>query len=107
MAKLRRLRTRVCLAGSVGEQPFVGYGGPVVAHEGHVSIVSQVSPYPVPVRHALITEQLLERPTATPDYRREKLALQDLARLMADRPAQVLPRLVNLALEFCEADLRV
>jgi two-component sensor histidine kinase len=66
--------------------------------------VNQGSQYPVPVRHALITDQLFERPAAAPDYRREKLALQDLARLMADHPAQVMPRLVNLALEFCDAD---
>lgn len=77
---------------------------PPISQEGHVPSVNQGSQYPVPVRHALITDQLFERPAAAPDYRREKLALQDLARLMADHPAQVMPRLVKLALEVCDAD---
>jgi two-component sensor histidine kinase len=43
------------------------------------------------------------RPPAKTDYLREKAALQDLALQMADHPAEVLPRLVALAMELCEA----
>jgi hypothetical protein len=32
----------------------------------------------------------------------EKLALQDLAQQMVDHPADVLPRLVDLALDICD-----
>jgi hypothetical protein len=51
----------------------------------------------------LITDELRNRPPAKTDYLREKLALQDLALQMADHPAEVLPRLVGLAMELCEA----
>jgi two-component sensor histidine kinase len=51
----------------------------------------------------LITDELLNRPPAKTDYLREKAALQDLALQMADHPAEVLPRLVALAMELCEA----
>jgi two-component sensor histidine kinase len=51
-----------------------------------------------------ITEQLYVRPPARPDYLREKLAIQDLARQMSEHPADVLTRLVSLAQEFCDAD---
>ena len=51
----------------------------------------------------LITDELRKRPPAKADYLREKLALQDLALQMADHPAEVLPRLVALAMELCEA----
>jgi two-component sensor histidine kinase len=51
----------------------------------------------------LITDELWDRPPAKTDYLREKLALQDLALQMADHPAEVLPRLVALAMELCEA----
>lgn len=51
-----------------------------------------------------ITEQLYVRPPARPDYLREKLAIQDLARQMSEHPAAVLTRLVSLAQEFCDAD---
>ena len=48
-----------------------------------------------------ITEQLLLRAPKKTDYLQEKLALQDLALQMADHPADVLPRLVDLAIEIC------
>jgi two-component sensor histidine kinase len=51
-----------------------------------------------------ITDELRRRSTPEPDHLREKLALQDLARQMADDPAGLLPRLVRLAMELCEAD---
>ena len=49
-----------------------------------------------------ITEELYRRLPTSTDFRREKIALQDLARQMVDRPTEVLPRLVDLALELCE-----
>jgi hypothetical protein len=33
---------------------------------------------------------------------REKLAIQDLAQQMSDRPSEVIPRLVALAMEICD-----
>ena len=48
-----------------------------------------------------VTDQLWERTASDPDYLREKLALQDLAQEMADRPAEVIPRLVELAMDAC------
>lgn len=50
-----------------------------------------------------ITDELMSRPAAKVDYLREKLALQDLARQMAEHPEHVLPRLVSLAMEACGA----
>jgi two-component sensor histidine kinase len=57
----------------------------------------------IPVAQTLVTDQLLSRAAASPDYLREKLALQDLARYMSDEPSKVLSRLVHLAMELCEA----
>jgi two-component sensor histidine kinase len=51
----------------------------------------------------VVTEQLLERTGFAADYRREKDAIQDLAAHMADRPEELLPRLVGLAMELCDA----
>jgi two-component sensor histidine kinase len=48
-----------------------------------------------------ITEELSRRAPKATDYLREKLALQDLAGQMIDHPADVLPRLVDLAIELC------
>jgi two-component sensor histidine kinase len=50
-----------------------------------------------------ITEQLASRTAPIPDYLREKIAIQDLAAAMSDRPAEILPRLVKLAMEICSA----
>jgi two-component sensor histidine kinase len=49
----------------------------------------------------LITDELRHRIAHKADYQREKLAIQDLARRMAEQPDQVLPRLVHLAMELC------
>jgi hypothetical protein len=43
----------------------------------------------------LITDELRHRIAHKADYQREKLAIQDLARQMAEQPDQVLPRLVS------------
>jgi two-component sensor histidine kinase len=56
------------------------------------------------IQDVLITDQLRTRLPTNTDYLREKEALQDLAVQMADHPADVLPRLVALAMELCEAD---
>ena len=50
-----------------------------------------------------ITGQLWARPVSAPDYRGETRALQRLASEMADHPSEVLPRLVKLAMELCDA----
>ncbi|MGD9656824.1 MAG: HWE histidine kinase domain-containing protein [Methylocystis sp.] len=52
------------------------------------------------VSDVYITEELNRRPPTETDSLREKLALQDLARRMADHPAEVLPRFVDLAMEM-------
>ena len=57
----------------------------------------------VDVSDVFITEEIERRPVGGADYLREKLALQDLALQMAEHPAQVLPRLVEQAMEICEA----
>jgi hypothetical protein len=49
----------------------------------------------------LITDELPDRLAHKADYQREKMAIQDLARQMAEQPDQVLPRLVDLAMELC------
>ena len=59
---------------------------------------------PAAVAQVFTTDELLVRPAPAPDYLREKLALQDLARSMADHPADVLPRLVALSMDICDAD---
>jgi two-component sensor histidine kinase len=48
-----------------------------------------------------ITGALRSRIPANPDYLREKLAIQDLAVQMTERPKDVLPRLVSLAMDIC------
>jgi two-component sensor histidine kinase len=47
-----------------------------------------------------ITAELDRRPPTRPDYRREMLAIQDLAARMSDSPDEVLPRFVDLAMEI-------
>jgi hypothetical protein len=56
---------------------------------------------PVAVDNVYITDELIRRAPKMTDYRREKQALQDLARQMIEHPADVLPRLVDLAIELC------
>ena len=67
--------------------------------------MEQVLGVPASVAEVFITDELLNRATPEPDYLREKLAIQDLAHQMADHPAEVLPRLVALAMQICDADL--
>ena len=55
-----------------------------------------------PIAAVIITDELLRRSPATPDYLREKQAMQDLAQQMADRPTEIIPRLVALAMELCD-----
>jgi len=52
------------------------------------------------VASVFITDELERRPPKKTDYLQEKLALQDLAARMADRPEEVLPRFVDLAMEM-------
>jgi two-component sensor histidine kinase len=63
-----------------------------------------MSARPDDIASVIVTEQLAQRSPLPPDYLREKLALQDLANQMADHPSEVLPRLVNLAMDMCDAD---
>jgi two-component sensor histidine kinase len=62
-------------------------------------MMNQVAPIPAAIAEVFITDRLATRP----DYLREKLASQDRANEMADHPDEVLPRLVKLAMEICEA----
>jgi len=62
-------------------------------------MVQNSSP-PLTVADVSITEELYRRAPPKTDYLREKLALQDLAVRMAERPEEVLPRLFDLALEI-------
>ena len=57
---------------------------------------------PASLHDIIITAELARRPAAHPDYLREKLAIQDLARQMSQHPREVIPRLVSLAKEGCE-----
>ena len=52
------------------------------------------------VADVYITDELQRRVPKKADYFKEKLALQDLAAKMADRPEKVLPRFVDLAMEM-------
>lgn len=52
----------------------------------------------------MITDELERRPPGRPDHLREKLAFQDLARKMSEGPAELLPELVRLAMDLCDAD---
>lgn len=63
-----------------------------------------VGPIPAAIADVFITDRLVSRPETGPDYLREKLAIQDLANEMAEHPDEVLPRLVKLAMNICEAD---
>jgi two-component sensor histidine kinase len=47
-----------------------------------------------------ITDELQSRAPSRSNYRREKLALQDLAARMVDQPGEMLPRFVDLAMEM-------
>ena len=51
----------------------------------------------------LITEQLHRRVPHNADYKREKLAIQELAQQMVDHPEGLMPGLVRLAIEACDA----
>ena len=50
------------------------------------------------ITDVFITEELQRRSPKRTDYLQEKLALQEMAAHMADRPAEVLPRFVDLAM---------
>jgi two-component sensor histidine kinase len=66
--------------------------------------MNHTGPIPAAIAEVFITDRLHGRPETRPDYLREKLAIQDLANEMADHPGDVLPRLVKIAMEICEAD---
>jgi two-component sensor histidine kinase len=55
-----------------------------------------------PIAAVVITDELPRRSPAQPDYLREKQAMQDLAQQMAERPTEIIPRLVALAMEICD-----
>jgi two-component sensor histidine kinase len=64
--------------------------------------LSELQPASTPI-DLFITRELQRRPAHKPDYLKEKLALQDLARQMIDDPAEILPHLVDLALDICDS----
>lgn len=51
-----------------------------------------------------ITDQLAQRPVRPADYPGQKLAVQDLARQVQESPERIIPRLVELAQDFCQAE---
>src|SRR5687768_8452724 len=59
---------------------------------------------PASVSSVFITEQLNKRTSLPPDLRGEVLALQDIAKLMIETPDRVLPKMVESAVEICDAD---
>jgi two-component sensor histidine kinase len=69
-----------------------------------VSSVKPQIPLPEAVASVFITEELERRAPATPDYLREKLAIQELAQHLSDKPDAILSRLVKLAMDICDAD---
>src|SRR4029077_18671260 len=52
----------------------------------------------------LITEQLHRRVPHNADYKREKLAIQELAQQMVDHPEGLMPGLVSLAIGAVSGD---
>ena len=58
---------------------------------------------PESVSEVYITGELASRVAVPIDVAREKLAAQDIARQMANNPSEVLPTLVDLAIELCDA----
>ncbi|MBR0653205.1 GAF domain-containing protein [Roseomonas terrae] len=54
----------------------------------------------VPLDDIFLPDELARRVPARPDHLREKLAVYDLAALMADHPDALLPRFVDIALEL-------
>jgi two-component sensor histidine kinase len=64
--------------------------------------MSQIHLPPAPPREIFITDELSARPAKRTDYRREKLALQDLTSRLIGTPEDVLPRFVELAMELTE-----
>ncbi|MGC2775980.1 MAG: HWE histidine kinase domain-containing protein [Bradyrhizobium sp.] len=59
--------------------------------------------FPRGISDIIITGELAQRSSGDPDYLREKLAFRELACDMANDPGEVLPRLVRLAMQACEA----
>lgn len=58
---------------------------------------------PICVGEVFITDELQRRPPLDREYAKEMLAFQEIASLIASRPDEVLPRLVDLSLELCDA----
>lgn len=58
---------------------------------------------PDSVSEVYVTDQLVHRTSGLVDLAREKVAVRDIARQMANNPNQVLPTLVDLAMELCGA----
>jgi len=54
----------------------------------------------IPVADVFITDELRRRAPRRTDYLQEKLALQDLSARMVDRPEEMLPRFVDLAMQM-------
>jgi len=58
---------------------------------------------PDPIAKVVITDQLADRQAAASDFLREKLAIQNVVEVMSAHLDEVLPRLVKLGMEICEA----
>ena len=77
-------------------------GGPELLQSQSAAIGAALDQRPAGFDGVYITDDMYRRIPKSTDYKREKLALQDLARQMIDHPAKVLPHLVDLAIELCE-----
>jgi two-component sensor histidine kinase len=60
------------------------------------------TPIPLPAS-VFITDELAARPSTTANYLQEKRALQQLAASMVERPGEILPEFVALAMELTDA----
>src|SRR5690348_12376072 len=58
---------------------------------------------PASFPEVFITNELQTRPALRRDYVKERLAFQDLGKQMVSNPGEVLPRLVDLSMDLCDA----
>jgi signal transduction histidine kinase len=69
-----------------------------------MDILEQPSPFPITFHDIDIRSQLAERSCRPRDYEKLLLALESLGQAMAENPRKMLQRLVEVALELCNAE---
>jgi two-component sensor histidine kinase len=65
-------------------------------------VMGKVQNFETPLAEVFITEELQRRPPKKTDYLQEKIALQDLAARMGERPEELLPHFVDLAMAMTD-----